>query len=365
MRLIDEFRHPEIVRKLAEEIHRLEAPPMTLMEVCGTHTMSIARFGIRQMLPPQIRLISGPGCPVCVTPQGEIDAFLSLAGKPGVILSTFGDMLRVPGSHSSLEVERARGAEIRIVYSPLNAVETAKENPDKQVVFFGVGFETTSPTVAVALKVAREERIANFSVFSTHKLIPPALQALLAFPKCSIDGLICPGHVSTIIGASAYRTVAEDFGTPCVIAGFEPTDVLQTVLMLARQKVEGRSEVEIQYSRAVTWAGNAAARELVSSMFEPRDSDWRGLGTIPQSGLALRREMSEFDATRRFSELRDIPSIPEPAGCRCGEILQGIKEPSECPLFGRKCTPASPVGPCMVSSEGACAAAIKYGESID
>lgn len=361
MRLLDEFRQPEAVRTLAEEIHRLNAPPMTLMEVCGTHTMSIARYGIRQLLPPQIRLISGPGCPVCVTPQGEIDAFLSLAGKQDVILSSFGDMLKVPGSKSSLEVQRARGADVRIVYSPLDAVETAKQNPDKQVVFFGVGFETTTPTVAVAIKTADEEGLSNFSVFSVHKLIPPALRELLSAPECSIGGLICPGHVSTIIGASAYEFAAMEFGVPCVIAGFEPVDILQCVLMLARQTKESRAKVEIQYSRAVTWDGNQAARDLVDSMFEPRDSDWRGLRCIPASGLALRSEMSDYDASRRFPELAKISSVPEAEGCRCGEILQGISEPAECPLFGTSCTPGSPVGPCMVSSEGACAAAYKYG----
>lgn len=365
MRFVDEFRNPEVVRTLVRAILDMNPPPMTLMEVCGTHTMSIARCGLRKLLPPQIRLISGPGCPVCVTPQGEIDAFLKLAHRKDITLATFGDMLRVPGSESNLEAERARGTDVQIVYSPLDAVEFAKIHPQQQIVFFGVGFETTAPTVAVALKTAADLKLKNFSVFSAHKLIPPALKALLSSPGCSIDGLICPGHVSAIIGADAYAFAAEDYNVSCVVSGFEPTDILQSVLMLARQRAENLAKVEIQYSRIVTFEGNKTAQFLLNQTFQPCDTNWRGLGCIPQSGMALREEFAEFDASRRFSELTEIPSVPEPVGCMCGEILKGTCEPAGCPLFGRVCTPADPVGPCMVSSEGACAAAYKYGEVDD
>jgi len=360
MRHIDEYRDPEQVRKLVAAIREADPPPMTIMEVCGTHTMAVGRYGIRQLLPPEVRLISGPGCPVCVTPQADIDALLGLAARPGVTVTTFGDMLRVPGSKSSLEAERARGADVRIVYSPTDALETARRNLDKETVFFGVGFETTAPGVALTLAAAARENVPNFSVYSVHKLIPPALSALLSGEAPAVDGFLLPGHVSTIIGTKAYEPIARDFHVPCVVSGFEPVDILQSVLMLARQVKEGRAEVENQYRRAVTPNGNFAAQQAVEAVFEPCDSSWRGIGVIPASGLKVRQEYEVYDALRRFG-IPEMAESPEPAGCLCGEVLKGRARPADCPLFGSSCTPAEPVGPCMVSSEGTCAAWYHYG----
>ena len=360
MRHIDEYRDPEQVRKLVAAIREANPPPMTIMEVCGTHTMAVGRYGIRQLLPPEVRLISGPGCPVCVTPQSDIDAFLGLAARPGVTVTTFGDMLRVPGSKSSLEAERARGADVRIVYSPTDGLETARRNLAKETVFFGVGFETTAPGVALTLAAAARENVPNFSLYCVHKLIPPALSALLSGEAPAVDGFLLPGHVSTIIGTSAYEPIARDFHVPCVISGFEPVDILQSVLMLARQVKEGRAEVENQYRRAVTPNGNFAAQQAVEAVFEPCDSSWRGIGVIPASGLKVRQEYEAYDALHRFG-ISEMAEIPEPAGCLCGEVLKGRARPADCPLFGSSCTPAEPVGPCMVSSEGTCAAWYHYG----
>lgn len=364
MRHIDEYRSPEQVSKLVTAIHALTPPPITVMEVCGTHTMAIARFGIRKLLPPQVRLISGPGCPVCVTPQSDIDAFIGLASRPNTILTTFGDMLRVPGSESSLEMERAHGADIRIVYSPTDALETARRNPDKETVFFGVGFETTTPGVALVIATAQREGISNFSVFCAHKTIPAALSVLLSGDSLKIDGFLLPGHVSTIIGSRAYAPIARDFGVACVVSGFEPVDILQSILMLIMQVKEGKAEVENQYRRAVTSEGNQAARDAVDAVFEPCDAAWRGIGVIPKSGLRINQNYNAYDASIRFNMNSNVQS-EEPEGCLCGEILRGNRQPSECNLFGTTCTPAEPVGPCMVSSEGACAAWYRYGENIN
>ena len=364
MRFVDEYRDPEQVRKLVAAIRTEAPPPMTIMEVCGTHTMAISRFGLRQLLPPQIELISGPGCPVCVTPQSDIDAFLSLAGRPDITLVTFGDMLRVPGSRSSLEVERARGADVRIVYSPADALETARRNGSKETIFFGVGFETTAPGVALTLAAAAREGISNFSVYCAHKLIPPALSALLSGESPAIDGLLLPGHVSTIIGMRAYEPVARDFGVPCVISGFEPVDILQSVLMLVRQVKESRAEVENEYRRAVALNGNLAAQQAMATAFETCDADWRGIGTIPCSGLAIRQEYAQCDARARFGLAAESHESQEPEGCLCGEILRGRSRPPDCPFFASSCTPSEPVGPCMVSSEGTCAAWYRYGDTV-
>jgi hydrogenase expression/formation protein HypD len=303
-----------------------------------------------------VRLISGPGCPVCVTPQEEIDRFIALGGIDGVRLGTFGDMVRVPGTQRSLEQARAEGAEVLVVYSPMDAVEAAAREPEREVVFFGIGFETTAPGVALAILEAQRRGLGNFSVLCAHKLIPPAMMALLQ-SEVMIDGFLCPGHVSVIIGSEAYRPVAEK-GKPCVVAGFEAVDVLQGVEMLVRQIGEGRAEVEVGYRRAVRPEGNRKAQDMMVRVFEVVDAGWRGLGVIPGSGLALREEFSEFDAARRFEV--EVPPTKEPAGCRCGDVLRGAIEPSECGLFGKECTPRRPVGACMVSSEGACQAWYRY-----
>ena len=343
---------------MVEQVRGVRVGPARLMEVCGTHTMAIARFGLRSALPEGVRLVSGPGCPVCVTAQGEIDRFLSLGSRPEVILASFGDMLRVPGSESSLERERARGADVRVLYSPLEAVRLAAANPGRQVVFFAVGFETTAPGVALAVKEAEAQGLRNFFLLCAHKLIPPALAAL-AGEELRVNGFLCPGHVSVIIGSQAYEFLAREHSIPCVVAGFEPLDVLQGLLMLLRQLAKKEARVEIQYQRAVSRQGNPKAQALLAEVFEVSDASWRGLGRIPKSGLSLRERYAAFDAAAHFG--LPCEERPEPAGCQCGEVLRGAVEPEECGLFGRGCTPEHPIGPCMVSSEGACAAAYKYG----
>lgn len=351
-----------MIRTIAARIEALSPAPCAFMEVCGTHTMAIARYGLRMLLPEGVRLISGPGCPVCVTSQASIDHFIALGRRPGTVLTCFGDMIRVPGSEWSLEQEQARGADVRVVASALEALAIAKSAPEREVVFFGVGFETTAPSVALALRDARDQGAANFSVLSAHKLIPPALRALADADDVRIDGFICPGHVSVIIGAEAYRFLPDEFGKPCVIAGFEPVDVLRAIELLIRQMQNGRPEVAIGYRRAVSPEGNLRAREAMAEVFQPADAEWRGLGTLPASGLAMREEFAAHDAGRRFEV--ELPASAEAAaagrGCRCGDVLRGLIEPSECALFGVACRPSHPLGPCMVSSEGACAAYYRY-----
>jgi hydrogenase expression/formation protein HypD len=353
---LSELRSPELLRPLAEKLRALPAPPAALMEVCGTHTVAIARYSIRAALPPGVRLISGPGCPVCVTPQAQIDHFIALGKLDRVTLATFGDMLRVPGSERTLEQARAEGVDVLVVYSPMDAIAFAERAPERQVIFFGIGFETTAPTVALALTEAKRRGLRNFSVLGAHKTIPPALAALTA-ADIRVDGFLCPGHVSVIIGSDAYRPVAAR-GKPCVVAGFEPADILRGLHLLLRQLIEGRSEVEIEYRRAVTPEGNRKAQDMLARVFRPADAGWRGLGVIPGSGLNIADEFADFDAARRFTV--DVPPTREPAGCRCGDVLRGAIDPQECPLFGRACTPANPVGACMVSSEGACQAHYRY-----
>lgn len=363
MKFQDEFRDRELVQGLAaaiaDEARQLSAP-VRLMEVCGTHTMAIAQFGLKTLLPEQVRLVSGPGCPVCVTPVGYIDHAIALSGLKDTVITTFGDLLRVPGSHSSLMAERAKGADVRIVYSALDAVKLAAELPQQQVVFLGVGFETTTPTVAASILAAQQQGRANFSVLTSHKTMPGPMQALSADPELQIRGYLCPAHVSTVIGSDAYLPLAEKFGIPCVVTGFEPADLLQGVLMLVRQCRAGLARVENQYSRAVSPHGNAKAQELINRVFEPADAVWRGLGVLPASGLVLRESYAAFDAARRFQI--ELPDASEPAGCRCGEVLTGRIAPADCPLFGSVCSPETPVGACMVSSEGSCAAAWRYGQ---
>ncbi|MFW5867299.1 MAG: hydrogenase formation protein HypD [Armatimonadota bacterium] len=344
-------------RALAEEIAEVADRPMTLMEVCGTHAHQFARYGLAQMIPTQVQLLSGPGCPVCVTSASEIDAALELARKPGVTIATFGDMVRVPGSESTLAHERARGAGVKVLFSPMEAVDLA-EQADGEVVLLGVGFETTAPGVAVAVAEAKRRGLPNFSTMTAHKRLIPALDALMAAEDVFVHGLLAPGHVSTIIGAGAYREFVEEHGVPCVVAGFEPDQILRGVLALVKQLAEGRAEVENAYPSAVSEEGNVKALAAIDEVFEPCDSEWRGLGVIPGGGLALREEYADLDALARFEV--ELPESREHPACRCGEVLRGAIRPPECSAFGAACTPEHPLGPCMVSSEGACAAVYKY-----
>jgi hydrogenase expression/formation protein HypD len=346
----------ETIKSLSDMI---PSPTVSFMEVCGTHTMAIWRHGLRAMLPEKIKLLSGPGCPVCVTSPAQIDAAVALAREPETVIVTFGDMVRVPGTESSLEKERARGADVRVVYSPLGALDLAKAHPNKRVVFIAVGFETTAPLTATLARQAQGEGVSNLFIFSAHKLIPPAMEALLAGGDVRIDGFLCPGHVSTVIGAQSYEFIAQRFGRPCVVAGFEPGDILLAIKMLLQQIVAGRSVVEIQYTRCVSPEGNRRAQRCTESVFAPADAVWRGLGTIPGSGLRLRPEFFFLDAESRFGV--KLGGVEEPAGCSCGSVLRGRMTPPQCPLFSTTCTPETPIGPCMVSSEGACAAFYRYG----
>lgn len=352
------FRDPVVAGRLIDAIHQTATQPMTLMEVCGTHTVSIAKNGLRNVLPETIRLLSGPGCPVCVTSNEDIDIAIEFARQPDVIVATFGDMMKVPGSRSSLSREKADGRDVRIVYSPLDALALAEREPSKQIVFIGVGFETTVPLIAAAIKRAAHSGLENFSVFSAHKTVPAALGVLVNDPEVAIDAFILPGHVSSIIGLEPYRFLAEEYSVPSVITGFEPVDILQGVWMLTKQLSEGRAEIEIAYTRGVPAEGNPTAIALIDEVFEPTDAEWRGIGVIPQTGLTMREAFVGFDAAKK------IPVSPEPPkdipGCQCGEVLRGVKLPFECRLFAKACVPEHPVGPCMVSSEGSCAAYYRY-----
>lgn len=352
------FKDPKLARGLIETIHRLAPEHATLMEVCGTHTVAIARNGIRDLMPEGLRLASGPGCPVCVTCNRDIDTVIALARIPNVTITTFGDMTRVPGSTSSLLAEQAAGRSVEIVYSPLDALAFAKAHPEREVVFVGVGFETTTPLVAMAIKRAKAMGLSNFTVFAAHKNMPGALELLVGDPTLELDALILPGHVSTIIGAEPYRFLAEKYGIPGVITGFEPVDVLQGIAMLVRQLHEGRAEIEIAYARGVMPEGNPVALAAIDEVFETCTATWRGLGDIPGSGYRIRDEFAGFDAVRRFEP--DVEPTRDPKGCRCGDVLRARIAPNECPLFRTVCTPENPVGPCMVSSEGSCAAYYRY-----
>jgi len=343
-----------IANRIIEEICQLKLFRINLMEVCGTHTMVIARTGIRNMLPQNKRLISGPGCPVCVTPQQTIDYAIALAQHKDIIITTFGDMVKVPGSKSTLEEYSPR-----IVYSPLDTLKIAQENPRKDVVFIGVGFETTSPTIAATILTAQNRELKNFYCVPAFKLIPPALDFICHSPQIGIQGFILPGHVSTIIGERPYQFLAEKYHIPGCITGFEPIDVLQGILNLVRQIAHRDAKIDIEYKRGVKPEGNRKAQELLNKVFKPTDSNWRGIGVIPNSGLTFKKEYQRFDATKKFKI--DIPETRPPRGCICGKVLLGLKSPDECSLFGQRCTPYMPVGPCMVSSEGSCAAYYKYG----
>jgi len=357
------YRDPQVARRYLDKLASLTAgltTPITLMEVCGTHTMAIYQHGIRSLLPPAIRLVSGPGCPVCVTPLSYIDRAIALVRRPDTLIATFGDMVRVPGSSSSLIHEQATGGQVRIVYSTLDALVLARKNPDKKVIFLGVGFETTAPTIAGALIAARREGLNNFFVLCAHKTMPVPMAALTADPQLNIDGYLCPAHVSAIIGANAYRFLAEDRGIPCVVTGFEPLDILQGIDMAIAQILSGQARVDIQYCRFVKPEGNLKAQHLLKEVFEPCDAEWRGLGNIPASGLRLAPAFEAFDAEKALPVA--VEPLREHTGCRCGEILKGQIAPRQCPLFRTVCTPENPVGACMVSSEGTCAAEYKYGD---
>jgi len=357
LKYIDEYRNKEIAQNILWQIKSISQKKINLMEVCGSHTVSIFRNGIRKILPPNINLISGPGCPVCVTPIQYIDEIIAFSRKDNFIITTFGDMIRVPGSNSTLEKEKANGSDIRIVYSTLDALKIAYDNPFKNVVFMGVGFETTSPTIASVILKAKEEKINNFSVLCVAKIMPPAMKSLLDAEEVNIDGFICPGHVSAIIGSKPYSFIASQYNIPCVISGFEPLDILQTIFMLVKQIEKNKAKVEIQYKRIVKPEGNKIALEKINRVFKIVDSEWRGMGKIPLSGLEIRDKYEQFNA-RKFSISVERPK--EISGCRCGEVLRGIIIPPECPLFGKICTPEDPKGACMVSSEGTCAAYYKY-----
>jgi hydrogenase expression/formation protein HypD len=345
----------ETLRRLAAELQADAPSALTVMEVCGTHTMAVARYGLRELLPAGLSLISGPGCPVCVTSVSDLDQMVALARLPQVTVTTFGDLIRVPASVTTLAAERAAGADVRVVYSARDAVAIAAAEPDREVVFAGIGFETTAPTVAAALLEARANGIHNFSVLSMHKTMPLALRALLDLGETPIGGFLLPGHVSVITGTACYEFLAGEYRVAGVVAGFEPGDILGALLRIVRQT---RPAVEIEYTRAVRPEGNVVAQQLLERVFEPADADWRGLGVIPGSGLALSREFEDMDAGRRFAV--DAGSPQEPAGCRCGEVLRGVLDPAACALFGARCTPQAPVGACMVSSEGACAARYRF-----
>ena len=356
----NEFRRPEGTRELLQAIREMHLPETRLMEVCGTHTMAIARSGLRQLLPPSIRLVSGPGCPVCVTPAGVIDEVLRISALPGVILTTYGDLMRVPGSvpGDNLSLRKAKGADVRWVYSPMDSLEIARENPEKEVIFLGVGFETTAPGTALTVMEAQRLGLKNFSMLCLLKRTEPAMRALIERPDFRVQGFLCPGHVAVITGADAFRFLPEQYGLPAVVSGFEAGDLLLSIYRLLSQLRNGRPGLENEYFRAVTPEGNKAAQALMEQVLRPVADQWRGLGCIADSGYALRPEFSAWDGAEKFDFAPDERETL--SGCRCGQIICGQLTPAECPLFGKGCTPENPVGPCMVSSEGACAASWHY-----
>lgn len=358
---LQSFRDPVLARELLDRIRVLEPDhDVNLMEVCGTHTVSIARYGFRSAMPGRLHLLSGPGCPVCVTSNHDIDTMIALTRVPGAIVTTFGDMVRVPGSTTSLGAQRAVGADVRVVYSPLDALTIARENRDRPVIFLGVGFETTTPAIGASILTADQEGLDNFYVYSAHKRTPPAIEAIVNDPDTNVHGFILPGHVSTITGLAPYHDLAAKHHVPGVVAGFEPVDILSAVARLLAMVDEGEPRIENAYGRGVMDAGNTVAQRVIDEVFEPVDATWRGLGVIPGSGSAIRERFAAHDAARAFSP--DVEPTVEPRGCRCGDVLRGVIAPDRCPLFGRACNAEHPVGPCMVSSEGSCAAYYRYHE---
>jgi hydrogenase expression/formation protein HypD len=358
MKFLDEYRNAGIAQRLLAEIRSEVRGKWVLMEICGGQTHTIMRYGLDELLPPNIELVHGPGCPVCVTPLETIEKSLELAARPDVTLVSYGDMLRVPGSATDLFTVKARGGDVRIVYSPTEALKIARQNPERKVVFLAVGFETTAPANAMAIWQAKQEKIGNFSVLASHVLVPPAIRALMTSPECRVNGFIAPGHVCTVMGYEEYEALVRDFRIPIVVGGFEPVDLLEAVLMLVRQLENGAARVENQYVRSVNYAGNLPAQRIVKEVFEIADQKWRGIGTIPMSGLRVREEYGDYDASRLFG-LASI-SVEEPAECISAKVLQGLKKPTDCAAFGLRCTPQNPLGAPMVSSEGACAAYYNY-----
>jgi len=358
VKFLDEYRDADLAQQLAREIHQATTRPWNIMEVCGGQTHAIVKFGIDELLPKQITLIHGPGCPVCVTPLEMIDKALEMAARPNVIFISFGDMLRVPGSTTDLLSVKAKGGDVRIVYSPLDAVKLAEQHPSKEVVFFGVGFETTAPATAMAVFQAAQKGLKNFSMLISHVLVPPAIEALMSSPECRVQAFLAAGHVCTVMGYEEYPPLAAKYRVPIVVTGFEPLDILQGILMCVHQLESGRAEVENQYARAVRREGNRPAQDLIKKVFKVVARKWRGVGEIPMSGLGLREEYEEFDAEMKFG-LADR-AVEEPAECVSGLVLQGLRKPHECPAFGTTCTPEHPLGATMVSSEGACAAYYRY-----
>ena len=362
MKYIDEFRDPALARRLLARIEKSSSQPVRLMEFCGGHTHAIMRYGLRTLLPSTVELRSGPGCPVCVTANADLDHAIALAQVPDLILTTFGDMMRVPGSTHSLQDAKADGADVRMVYSTLDALQIARANPDRPVVFLGIGFETTSPTVAAAIQQAQSQAIENFSVLSLHKLTPPATRAILDAGQVALHGIIGPGHVTTILGASAWEFLPREYGVPAAVAGFEPLDILRAVADLVEMVEKGLPAVTNTYARSVTQEGNRIALDMMARVFEVGDARWRGLGTVPDSGLCIREGFAQFDAEHLFHV--DPGPTKEHKGCLCGEVLRGTASPPDCPLFGQACTPMRPIGPCMVSAEGACAAYYQFAQEL-
>ena len=358
MKFLDEYRDARIARSLLAEIAREVCGHWILMEICGGQTHTIMRYGLDELLPRNIELVHGPGCPVCVTPLETIDKALELAARPEVILVSYGDMLRVPGSTTDLFTVKARGGDVRIVYSPTEALKIARQNPGRKVVFLAIGFETTAPANAMAVWQAKQEKIGNFSVLVSHVLVPPAIRALMTSADCRVNGFIAPGHVCTVMGYEEYETLVRDFRVPIVVGGFEPVDILESVLMLVRQLENGGAKAENQYVRSVNYQGNLPAQRIIKQVFEIADQKWRGIGAIPASGLRIRDEYGDYDAARLFG-LSSI-TVEEPAECISAQVLQGLKKPTDCVAFGMRCTPENPLGAPMVSSEGACAAYYNY-----
>lgn len=363
MKYLDEYRQERLTQKLLRDIEIVVTRPWTLMEVCGGQTHSILRSGLDQLLPPEIELVHGPGCPVCVTPIELIDKAIALASRPEVIFTSYGDMLRVPGSKRDLYSVRAAGGDVRVLYSPLDALKIARENPDKIVVFFGIGFETTGPANAMTIVQARMQGIRNFAMLVSHVTVPPAIEAILESPEVKVNGFLAAGHVCTVMGYWEYEALVEKYGVPMVVMGFEPVDIATAILMAIRQLEAGRAEVENAYPRSVRRAGNAKAQAIIQQVFEPCDRSWRGIGLIPKSGYRLRPDYADFDAENRFPEIQ-LVEAQESSLCISGLVLQGIRKPSQCAAFGKACTPETPLGATMVSSEGACAAYYRYGRYL-
>jgi hydrogenase expression/formation protein HypD len=360
VKFVNEFRDPETGKKLLERIRRHSHKPTRLMEFCGGHTVAIFKYGLRQLLPENIEMLSGPGCPVCVTASADLDKAIALSYLPGVIITSFGDMIRVPGSHSSLQKAKADGADVRIVYSVQDALGFARDNPKKSVVFIGIGFETTAPTIAASILQAEQEKINNYYVLSLHKLCPPIMKTILDLGEIRLNGIICPGHVSAIIGSKPYQFIPDDYKIACAVSGFEPLDILLAIDMLVNQIESGEPKIEIAYRRGVKPEGNQQAIRLMEKVFDVNDANWRGIGTVPASGLCLKPQYEKFDADKKFEIEPGLAD--EPKGCLCGSILRGVSNPLDCQLFRNACTPEHPVGPCMVSSEGSCATYYQYGE---